>query len=771
MNIRLTALLLLSLAACSPRTPAPEQGRPWREFVLDLTRVDALPRLDVPGTELISTFDPTGANDDFNRFRGPGREAGWVLLADLTGPGVVRRFWTTGQDPGHRFRLYFDGATKPQVDGTIEEVFGGRAPFQVPLARYLNLCWFSYVPLTYQKSLRIEMEAPNTHPLWGPRRLFYQLNVERLPAGTMVQAFPTRLTPEDEAALRAVATAWSNAVVTAITPADPAAATTIAPGASASLLDLAGPGRVESWTLHLAPAGDGWTALEREALLQDAVLRVFYDGQIFASIETPAGDFFGQPWRRRQYGTQLFAAAGDQYTCRMPMPFRSGLRIELVNGAGKPIRAQVTVTRGAAPGAHDGYLHAEWRRTGPEPGQPHPVAAFRGDGKYVGTLLGVTGTPQSQPEASWWILEGDEQMYLDGATRPAWHGTGLEDYFNGGWYYRGTAFTATHGIFDRSPFRVAQFRHQLVDPVRFTNLFQMVWERGDRNVSRGYFQTVAYAYLRAPTAVSPVPAEAAARRAVENPVHTPTLMLQLVELERMNDFAGARALLAETLERQPDSADAGLWRLRDLEYRRLAGETIVEDAYQPFLDGQHGPAAAEQAKLITWFHAAPNRALVGLYASGDAAVFLDGKPVLQGDSPLQLFVAVVELPDGPHQLAASCGFKRGDAWLQLGVRTRDGLAGSGTHSWVTRAPGNDWQTRTDLAGWIQPTLRESPRGVPDAPIIGGTANAFILVQSKAYPLIAPDWGYYRDTFYFRNDFALPLQGWPAHAGDFSGLPR
>ena len=43
-------------------------------------------------------------------------------------------------------------------------------------------------------------------------------------------------------------------------------------------------------------------------------------------------------------------------------------------------------------------------------------------------------------------LEGDERISVDGSRSPQIHGTGLEDFFSGGFYFIRGAFTLpTHG--------------------------------------------------------------------------------------------------------------------------------------------------------------------------------------------------------------------------------------------------------------------------------------------------------------------------------------
>lgn len=759
-------LVLLILTGCAAREES--GGRPWRDYVLDLTEPGRLGQLEQPGTRLISSYDATGGNDDFNRFQAPGSEPGWVTLADVKGPGVVRRFWTTGVDTGHPFKVYFDGEKKPRLSGTVDELFGDRFPFQAPLARYLNLCWFSYLPLTFQKSIRIESKAPPTHPFWGPRRLFFQLNVETCPAGQSVQTFPREWSPDDRAALEKVQAAWWQSVEWPRTTWDGIPPVAVTPGAEQTIFQHNSAGLLSEWWLNLQPADpSGWTQREREKLLQDVVLRIRYDGMSQPSVEVPLGDFFGNAWRTRHYGSLLIGSGPEGYRCAFPLPFKKSCTISVVNGAKRAIQVLLRADVKPLPVGEPAYFHAEWRRSGPASGVPHTVLDVRGRGHFAGCFLGITGQGVTQQDNSWWLLEGDEQMWVDGETRPSWHGTGLEDYFNGGWYYRQAAFSALHGILDRAPFQVAQYRHQLVDPVTFQKSLRITWERGDQNVSHAWFQSTAYFYADQPLAVNPVPAD---RAALDNRYFRQTLMLQLTELERMNNFQQAINLIAEYRERYPEAEENHLYALRALEYRRLLGEKVSDEDYAPFLNGERGPAAAEQAKLLTWFHAAPNRALLGLNANAQARMYLDGQQVLSGDHPFQLFVTGVELGDGPHVLAADATMTRQDPWIQMAVRTHSGLVGTGLDTQRSRQPSPGWNTvEAGDVKWNTVFQGDLLRGTPDAPMIGSMPNAFVLLGSKAYSIRGEDWSYYKGAAYFRQPFQTPLQGWPAQARRLTGL--
>ena len=295
-------------------------------------------------------------------------------------------------------------------------------------------------------------------------------------------------------------------------------------------------------------------------------------------------------------------------------------------------------------------------------------------------------------------------------------------------------------------------------------------ERGDQNVSKGFFRSVVLAYLDKPAAAPPCPADTAATRPVENPYYRQTFMLQLSELERMNNFSECIGAIREYAERFPDAPENGVLALRALEYRRLLGETVTAADYQPFLDGKSGPQAAEQAKLISWFYEKPNHALVGMNANGRSRVFLDGKPLLEGDHPYNLFVTGVELSDGPHALCAETTMLRQDPWTLLGVLMQNGFAGTCVGTKTTLKPGSNWNMpEGDTTAWGFANSQNIARGTPDAPMIGGIPNAFVLLPSKAYSIGAQDWAYFKGKANYRVDFTTPLHGMPDYTPQMTGL--
>lgn len=765
---RAAAAGVLALLGVGCTRPAPP-GRPWREFVAELTNTARFADLAVRGTRLLSSYDRLGGNDDFNYFEKAGSEPGWVTVADLKGPGVVRRFWFTGVEPDHPFKFYFDGERSPRIQGAAEELFGRTWPFVPPLATYMNRAWTTYVPLTYRHSLRIETRTPPIHPRWGPRKLFFQANVEALPPEAPPETYPRKLSPEDERTLRDVAEVWNRSVEWPVAAGGEPQRVEVTAGTEMEIFADVGPATLREWTLAVEPTEpEAWSARERLWMLQDIVLRVFYDGRESPSVDVPLGDFFCCGWGPRRLGSLALGVGPQGFRCALPMPYARSVRFVLRNDADRAVTATFRAAREPGISAGAGYLHAMWNKSGPERQGPHRIAHFSGAGRYAGCYLAVTSH-----DNSWWMLEGDEMMHLDGETSPSWHGTGLEDYFNGAWYYGCAAFSAFYGVLDMSPYRTGQYRFHLVDPVRFEKSFLMVIERGDRNVSRGVMRSVAYAYLREPTVVAPVPTRREERRADPHPLQREVIMSQLIDLERMNNFAEAADLVETYLEQYPDVPWRGVLELRKLEYERLAGRGVADGAYDPFLRGERGQAAQEQAQLLAWLREKPlERALVGLHPNARAQLFLDGRPVLAADSPFALRVAGLELSRGPHTLCVEADLAREIPWVLASVRTADGVAGTGPGTPTTLSPRAGWMTNAlSATRWDRTTSYTIVQGPPNAPYLPAVPNAFVLMQSKAYAIRPMYWEDTGQRAGIRVDFEMPLTNWPAHAREVTGLAR
>lgn len=691
-----------------------------------------LARLDQPDTRLHSSYDRTGGNDDYGYFLRDGQEPGWKVIADLKGPGYVSRVWFTGAKDGqpHRFRFFFDGEKNARLQGDIKELFGGAmVPFLSPLAEYKNYCWYSFVPLPYAKSLRIECEQGPPEDNGAPRKVYYQISESRLPRGTPVETFTWPLPERDQVALAKAQALWAEGAW----PTDGVMQ-------EHRLTDwrdpvvIQGPGIIRR--LEFEPDWAQIPEEDRDALLRDWMVAIRYDGNTNDSVRVPLGDLCGMPWRRMRTQSLYFGMTGDTLFCAFPMPFQSSAEIRLESTRVKPapmnIRAWVTES---PPSAAEplGYFHAGWRRTTPnEVGRPHLVLKASGVGKFVGCLLSVCTL-----DGTYWALEGDDLLRKDREKTPGWLGTGLEDYFNGGWYYQNIMAGPTHGLFVKEPFRTVQYRVHSMDPSAFQESLDMEFERGPDHASRAYFESVSWYYLEQPQAADTMRLRAADRAMPPDPrLDMAVTMTALWSYERLGDWQGERDELAARLRRYTQFPPVAR---RMLEFRlALLDEKLGgPDPLPRFLEDPI-PEVRTAADLLVRQRQSGD-ALIAFYANMPAKFFLDGREIVQAGHPERPVAIAAPLPPGRHVLAIQTPRQSYPDWVQLAVSCRDWFVGTDPTWKFACNPVGEWAAMDyDDSAWAQ-VGGTGVKGPPEEPYIWVEPDPFLGMQSRALGIRPPAW--------------------------------
>ncbi len=721
--------LAWSGCGCRPRQPVE-----LSDLISRLADHDFISRLDVPDTQFTASTDPAGGNNDFNNYLRPG-PPGWWVLADLKGPGYVSRFWFTGGEPPHRIRLFFDNEKTPRIDAAVGEFCGGMDPFRPPLAAYENCCYYNYVPLTYRKRLVIMAEAGATKEGGWPR-LFYQINAAPLPPDRTVASFSLPLAPPALAALEKVAAQWRQPEGVAAAAGRPLTETSAKaqaePGKACRLPAVAGPAVLRELriTPDFAALPD---AAARERLLRDVALRIYWDGLPEPSVLAPLGDFGGSVWQRARYQSLFFGMTNNTWSCRFPMPFAASAELELDNQSAFPLAARVQwfVETMAAPDPARGYFHAIWNKSGQDDvGRPHVVLETQGRGRFGGCLVGAVSF-----DNSFWLLEGDEFMWRDGELQPFWRGTGLEDYFTGGWYYQNVLVRPLHGLLYKTFFRTVQYRVHLPDAVNFQKSFRMIFERGPDHASHGVFESLAWYYLDRPQPAGktlPPPPE---RQPPDDVMDKVTVMTKLLNFERFGDYAAACEYIDGFLARNEGFPFTAVLRARQAAYlERLEGAAAAKPALAGLLAEPEDSPAHHQARMLLDYFDQPAGALLGFNANMAARVFLDGAVVLEALPAEKLAVKALELPPGRHVLAVQCRFQNYPDWMQLYLKMHPGA--------VYTTP--DWRHAVNPAGaWWTPDYDDRQwakvggtgcKGPPEEPYVWMEPNAFVDIQSQAIAL-------------------------------------
>lgn len=515
----IVALLLWvsdAAAIAGAEPAAPPTGRTgdrmvgWETF----RRLDRLPYLDGGAQTLqVSSFDRSGGDFDLSTGNrngtggclGPGG-AGCIIAEDH-GAGEIDSIWLT-RDGGNlrnlgTMRIELDGQTV--VDARLQSLVDGElgAPFVWPLvANAAQSPGGNYikVPMPYRRSMRISVAS---------HLEYYHVDYRQFPTADGISTF----SPSDPALdvldmLRAAGTA------------DPKPATAgashsnrvveLAPGAEQTIAESGGSGSISALWLRLPQPTD--------PPLSGLQLRVEFDGRTM--VDAPLGEFFGAGLGANPVRSLMFASIpqpdGSLVLCDWwPMPFANSARVTLVNAGPAPVSGIDTDVH-TAPDAQwaaaltsgrAGYFTARSHAGPTALGQDWLFADEQGHGKFVGVSQTVRGyrTKTAFSDDAPYFLEGAERVYTDGAASPQWYGTGTEDLYEGGWYFKnGTHFsdplngqpdqrTAAGGCAD---YCVAVYRLMLGDAIGYHSAIRFGIEHGKRNMVQPEYGSTAFLYTQ-----------------------------------------------------------------------------------------------------------------------------------------------------------------------------------------------------------------------------------------------------------------------------------
>ena len=207
------------------------------------------------------------------------------------------------------------------------------------------------------------------------------------------------------------------------------------------------------------------------------------------------------------FTTRYFGMSSGGFFCRFPMPYRKGFRMEVEN-LDKTIDTEVfcNVLYQEQQVAEDAaYFHAQYH-SGPNPGpEPTRIMEAEGRGHFVGCVVSMQGENRGYMS----YLEAPEYIYVDEDwEKPRIVGTGLEDYFMGGWYFREGEFTGEmHGV----PFKdaldasIAMYRIHEDDAIHFKKRmkFDFVNPWAPERLQPFMYSSAAFFYLDSPDGQQP----------------------------------------------------------------------------------------------------------------------------------------------------------------------------------------------------------------------------------------------------------------------------
>lgn len=437
---------------------------------------------------MLSSYDTTGGNDDgfsgrFSYIRKEGE--GRLVIADLKGPGVIQRIWTPTPS-ADTLHFYFDGESQPRITLKFEDLFSGKVfPFQAPLAGNEVGGYYCYVPIPYEKSCKVVYV--------GESLMFHQIQYREYPETKQVNSFSMDLDAREIRALEEASSVWRTGGTSfqelvqgsqeevKIIRQD----ISIGPGEITKVAEIGEGGRIIGLLMDHA----GMTE-EQEA---DLILRARWNREPHLAIHAPVSHFFGNGFGDRAMSSMLLGSTGETNYCYFPMPFDREALLEVQylvrEGADQPglnFQATVYYTDEERKPDREGRFYATWRREQPATGVPYNILKQEGKGHHVGTILYCQNMETEDVSISTGYFEGDDITTIDGEMRM--HGTGSEDYFNGGWYAVSDRWDdghslPSHGCLDYSIAlgRTGGYRLYMGDKVSFNKLYELTIEHGPVN--------------------------------------------------------------------------------------------------------------------------------------------------------------------------------------------------------------------------------------------------------------------------------------------------
>ncbi len=426
-------------------------------------------------TKQVSSYDPSGGNGDAGHY--VRIEGNVKVMADLKGPGIVRRIWSA--NPSGQLRIYIDGAETPVVDTPFTDLFENKTPgFRPPLADKSSGGWYSYVPIPFKKSCLITATDSGF--------FYYQVTWQEVPETSIAASFTGTWTGVDAVGYDKAVTAWSKLGTNT-----PSLNTVNLPQRKINLAPrgtwaqpIVGPGTLTSLRFEFA----------KPPTFQDlrrVILRITFDDAKTPQVETPLADFFGVGFEGVSWRSLPLGFTGKAAYCYFRMPFKKSARVELVNTGTAPFLSSFKgMARSGVPQSAWGYFHADYRTAVNNLGAHYVVARLRGKGHVVGVTQSMRGIGNQ------WFLEGDEKIYVDGAKFPDIYGTGTEDYYNCGWYFNtGLVNVATHGCVFKAETEIGAYRLHFPDVIPFEKTLDFDIEHGGTNdVPGSEYATVVYWY-------------------------------------------------------------------------------------------------------------------------------------------------------------------------------------------------------------------------------------------------------------------------------------
>ncbi len=168
------------------------------------------------------------------------------------------------------------------------------------------------------------------------------------------------------------------------------------------------------------------------------ILEIYYNGVPVPAVRVPLGDFFadGLAGEAVHFSSNFVEKAPESYNCYIPMPFEKSAKIVLINETGYDLMSYSFAEYESLPEWDDtyGYFHATWSRSGFQlnNGTCRNMFYVEGEGHLIGRSYSIIAGDKIF-NAFNFVMEGNNEHYIDGSEKPVIDYLGTEDSFGFSW--------------------------------------------------------------------------------------------------------------------------------------------------------------------------------------------------------------------------------------------------------------------------------------------------------------------------------------------------
>ncbi|MDR3232536.1 MAG: DUF2961 domain-containing protein [Planctomycetaceae bacterium] len=178
---------------------------------------------------------------------------------------------------------------------------------------------------------------------------------------------------------------------------------------------------------------------ERKALeARGIIIEIYYNGSSTPAVRVPLADFFadGCGGQCGYYGSLFVEKAPQSYNCFIPMPFEKSAKVCLVNETDYNLMDYTFVEYETLPDwdATLGYFYATWKRFAFQLNKDTDIDFFQvsGSGHLIGRAWSVCTDEPFYNDFSF-VMEGNNEVYIDGEAKQRLDYLGSEDSFTFSW--------------------------------------------------------------------------------------------------------------------------------------------------------------------------------------------------------------------------------------------------------------------------------------------------------------------------------------------------